>query len=73
MGGTTPRRARTRGIRRPAPDTLPQYCDFACPHAAFAPPDASGACRRDLTVRCTLFRIYTTKHAPCAGRRPPPA
>ena len=43
----------------------PTYCDYRCTHAAFGPPDASGACRRDLAVFCRLLGRYNAKNARC--------
>jgi len=47
---------------------LPQYCDFSCPHASFAPNDAVGACRKELAVYCNLLAKYNSKNARCAAR-----
>jgi hypothetical protein len=58
-----------RRLQRGAAD-LPEFCDFDCPHATFSPPDASGACRRDQAVWCTLTSRYNNKNARClAGPR----
>lgn len=54
----------------PAPGGLPQFCDFGCPHAGFAPADASGACRREQAVYCSLFRTFNNKHNGCLDRQP---
>ncbi len=43
----------------------PPYCDYRCRHAEFGPPEASGACRRDLAVFCRLLGRYNTKNARC--------
>jgi hypothetical protein len=51
-------------------DALPMFCDFTCPHAAFASPEATGACRREQAVYCGLVDAYNTKHRPCLGRAP---
>ena len=50
-------------------ESLPQYCDYSCPHATFAPTEASGACRREAAVFCTLLRKYNNKNAGCIARR----
>jgi hypothetical protein len=49
----------------PSGPHLPEFCDFDCPHAAFSPPDASGACRRDQAVWCALLSRYNNKNARC--------
>ena len=41
------------------------FCDFCCPHAAFPPVDAMGACRREAGVYCTLLKRYNNKNAAC--------
>jgi len=46
----------------------PQFCDFDCCYAAFAPPDASGACRREQAVWCTLQKQHNNKNARCLVR-----
>ncbi len=46
-------------------DAVPAFCDYSCPHAAFAPNDASGACRREQAVYCSLVRKYNNKNARC--------
>ncbi len=46
-------------------ESTPLYCDFHCPHASFAPPDATGACRREQAVYCLLVRQYNNKNARC--------
>lgn len=56
-----------RGSRR-RPDTLPMFCDYTCPHAAFPPADAVGACRREIAVWCTLAKKFNNKHARCLVR-----
>lgn len=47
--------------------TLPQFCDFNCPHAEFPLPDAVGACRKEQAVHCVLFKKYNNKNARCIG------
>ena len=47
---------------------LPEYCDFSCEHADFTEPNASGACRKELTVWCSYFKRYNNKHNKCLGR-----
>ncbi len=48
---------------------LPQYCDFTCAFASFAPADAVGACRREQAVYCTILREFNNKNARCAARK----
>ncbi|HTO92803.1 MAG TPA: hypothetical protein VMM80_00485 [Bacteroidota bacterium] len=56
--------------KAPAPaQDLPLYCDYQCPHASFAPPDATGACRREQGVYCGLIGSFNTKNSPCKARR----
>jgi hypothetical protein len=62
--------------KRPTPkpqatqtDTLPLFCDYSCPHADFAPAEASGACRREQPVWCTLFGKNNNKNNTCLGRK----
>jgi hypothetical protein len=68
MPGFSPRRPSPAG--RAAAD-LPEFCDYLCPHADFAPADASGACRRDQAVYCRLFRAFHNKNQTCLGRLAP--
>lgn len=54
------------GLSTKAVPTAPrQYCDFSCPFADFGDPCTTGACRRDITVYCTVLRRFHTKHARC--------
>ena len=48
---------------------LPQFCDYGCSHAEFAPAETSGACRREQAVYCSLFHTFNNKHSICLGRR----
>jgi hypothetical protein len=59
------------GNRSPAkkPEKYPDFCDFDCRYAAFAPPDAVGACRKEQGVYCRAFKTYTMKNARCLGNR----
>ena len=58
-----------RAPRKRVLQDLPLFCDFSCPHAAFAPADATGACRREQGVYCTLLRAFNNKNSPCKARR----
>jgi nitrite reductase/ring-hydroxylating ferredoxin subunit len=48
---------------------LPAFCDNSCPHARFAPTEASGACRREQAVYCALFKKYNNKNSACLERK----
>jgi len=52
-------------MRPRKPAVLPSFCDYACEYAAFAPNDASGACRREQAVYCSLTKQYNNKNARC--------
>ena len=39
----------------------PAYCDYNCKHAAFAPEDSTGACRREQAVYCSWLENLITK------------
>jgi hypothetical protein len=62
--GTAPGRGKGRG----GSAILPEFCDYDCPHAAFTPPDTSGACRRDQAIWCTLLARFNNKNARCLAR-----
>ena len=51
----------------------PGFCDYDCSFAAFTPPEASGACRREQAVWCTFLKRHNNKNAKCLvppGTRP---
>lgn len=48
---------------------LPQFCDYLCKHASFAPSDSVGACRREQAVYCVLLKRYNNKNASCLARK----
>jgi hypothetical protein len=50
-------------------ELLPEYCDFACPHAAFPPAETAGICRTMSAVWCRKLRGLVNKNAPCDWRR----
>jgi hypothetical protein len=50
------------------PEALPEFCDYSCRHAEFAPPEVSGACRREQAVYCLLAGEWNGKHARCLVR-----
>ena len=58
-----------RRKNRARPAGLPLYCDYHCPHASFAPADATGACRRELGVYCSVLRMFNAKNSPCKARQ----
>jgi hypothetical protein len=47
---------------------LPLFCDYSCTHASFAPNDATGACRKELAVYCTLLEQFNNKNSRCIAR-----
>lgn len=47
------------------PSGLPQYCDYSCQHASFAPVETVGACRKELAVYCILVKRYNNKNSRC--------
>ncbi len=51
------------------PDSIPQFCDYACPHADFPPADTAGICRTMAGVWCRKLRELVNKNAPCEWRR----
>jgi hypothetical protein len=59
------------GLRRTnlRAQALPVYCDFSCPHAAFPPADAVGACRREVGVYCSLLNRYNNKNGACLATK----
>ena len=62
--GTGNRAGRGKGLTA----GLPLFCDYLCPHASFAPADATGACRREQGVYCNLLKAFNTKNRPCRAR-----
>jgi hypothetical protein len=44
---------------------IPDYCDFDCPFADFAPADTAGICRTMSAVWCKKLRELVNKNAPC--------
>jgi hypothetical protein len=51
--------------KKAAKPRFPAFCDFSCAFAAFAPPDSSGACRREIAVYCKKTGKYNTKNSKC--------
>ncbi|MGA9119047.1 MAG: hypothetical protein WB699_06740 [Bacteroidota bacterium] len=61
---------KARRKRNPHPEAdLPLFCDYTCPHAAFAPADAVGACRKELAVYCSLLEKFNNKNTRCLARK----
>ncbi len=61
---------RARGVRTGGKsEAYPEFCDFDCRHAAFAPPDAVGACRKEQGIYCLRFKTFNNKNSRCLGRR----
>jgi hypothetical protein len=50
-------------------EKLPAYCDYSCKHAAFAPEDSTGACRRDQAVYCKLVEKFNNKNSKCLVKK----
>jgi len=48
---------------------FPLYCDFQCRFALFSKPEASGACRRELSVWCTYNKKYNNKNSNCLNHK----
>jgi hypothetical protein len=63
-GASTGKRTPTKKLGE-----FPDFCDFDCRYAAFAPPDAVGACRKEQGVYCLTFKTYNMKNARCLGNR----
>jgi len=59
---------KTRGTGSALPGGLPLYCDYHCPHASFAPADATGACRREQGVYCNFLGGFNAKNSRCRVR-----
>lgn len=49
-------------------ESIPQFCDFVCPHAAFPPAETAGICRTMSAVWCTKLRELVNKNTPCEWR-----
>jgi len=47
---------------------LPDYCDYSCPHADFAPKDIVGDCRKEQAVYCTLLKRFNNKNNACLAK-----
>ncbi len=60
--GQKSRKPKTKAI----PAGLPEYCDYSCRLADFAPTESVGACRREQAVYCTFLRQVTRKNSHCA-------
>ncbi len=57
-----------RKIPKPLPPRLPQFCDYHCQYASFAPEEAVGACRKELAVYCALVKRYNNKNSRCIAK-----
>ncbi len=56
--------------------SIPEHCDFDCPHADFPPADTAGICRTMSAVWCKKLKELVNKNMPCRWRasqakRPP--
>jgi hypothetical protein len=56
---------------KPPREELPLYCDYLCPRASFAPADATGACRREQGVYCSILGSFNAKNSRCKVRETP--
>lgn len=52
--------------------SIPEFCDFVCPHAGFPPAETAGLCRTMSAVWCRKLRTLVNKNARCAWRRQRP-
>jgi hypothetical protein len=50
-------------------DSIPDFCDYDCPHAAFPPAETAGICRTMSGVWCRKLSELTRKNAACEWRR----
>ncbi len=50
-------------------DSIPEFCDYDCPHAAFPPAETAGICRTMSGVWCRKLKALARKNAPCEWRR----
>ncbi len=48
---------------------IPDYCDFHCPHADFAPAYTAGICRTMSAVWCRQLKELVNKNAPCEFKK----
>lgn len=48
---------------------VPEFCDYACPHADFPPADTAGLCRTMAGVWCKKLGKLTNKNRPCEWLR----
>lgn len=47
---------------------LPTFCDYTCKFAEFSDPNATGACRKELAVWCSLLEKYNNKNNKCIAK-----
>jgi hypothetical protein len=45
--------------------TVPEFCDFDCPHAGFPPAETAGICRTMAAVWCGKLKEIVHKNAAC--------
>ena len=50
-------------------ETIPEYCDFDCPHADFPPAETAGICRTMAAVWCRQLAELVNKNTLCAWRK----
>ena len=46
-----------------------EYCNYTCGYSRFAPPDSSGACRKEEAVWCSLVKKYNNKNNKCIAKK----
>jgi len=50
-------------------ELTPLYCDYFCKFASFSVPDSIGACRKEISVYCTLKKKYNNKNSLCLFKK----
>ena len=50
-------------------EATPLYCDYSCKYASFSLPDSIGACRREISVYCTLKKKLNNKNSLCLFKK----
>ena len=49
--------------------TIPEICDYDCPHADFPPAATAGICRTMSAVWCKKLKELVNKNLPCEWRK----
>ena len=50
-------------------EKAPEYCDFCCAYADFAPRESAGICRTMSAVWCKKLKELVNKNVACEWRR----